>query len=218
MLSGTNNYSGGTNVNAGTLSAATTASLPGYNVLSQVSIAGGAALVVPTSSGTAGWSASQIESLLANTAWNSNTSVLGIDTTQGTLTIGSNITAALSLAKLGAGALVLTGSNASIAGATVEAGTLILTTPDAVADGSNLTVGRKRRVDPCGRGNTERDVGARTGSIRAIRRSRNRCRDRSVAEARSLAADGRRILIDVKAALFLLNEATSFAAAFARLR
>ena len=141
VLIGTKSYGGGTNVDAGTLFAATTASLPGYNVASQVSVAGGAVLTVPTGNGATGWNASEIDSLLANTAWSSNTSVLGIDTTQGTLTDGSDISAALALAKMGTGTLVLTGSNANVGGATVEAGTLVLTTPDAIADGANLTVG-----------------------------------------------------------------------------
>ena len=55
ILSGSNTYTGGTIVTAGTLLATTTASLPGYNAAGQINVAGGAVLAVQTGGGTLGW-------------------------------------------------------------------------------------------------------------------------------------------------------------------
>ncbi|MGA2254373.1 MAG: autotransporter-associated beta strand repeat-containing protein, partial [Thermoguttaceae bacterium] len=125
ILSGPNTYSGGTTVGAGTLLAANAASLPGYSTSGSVSVAAGAVLAVQTGNGAAGWSGSQIDSLLANTAWSNNTSVLGIDTTNGNFTYASNISQAVGLTKLGANTLALTGSNTYTGPTTVGGGTLL---------------------------------------------------------------------------------------------
>ncbi|MGA2254578.1 MAG: autotransporter-associated beta strand repeat-containing protein, partial [Thermoguttaceae bacterium] len=135
-LAGTNSYSGPTIVSAGALEAATPASLPGYSTTGSVTVAGGAVLAVQTSNGTAGWSGGQIDSLRASVAWANNTSVLGIDTTNGDFTYGSSITQPLSLTKLGANTLILTGSNTYSGNTTVSGGTLQLGDGTAGHDGS----------------------------------------------------------------------------------
>ena len=134
-LTGSNTYTGATTVNAGTLLATTTASLPGYSTPGMVSVAGGAVLAVQTGSGTSGWSSGQIDSLWNNATWAGKTAVLGIDTTNGNFTYASNITQALGLAKLGTNTLFLTGSNTYSGGTTITAGTL------AVASSANLGTG-----------------------------------------------------------------------------
>ena len=125
-LAGTNTYTGATTVSAGILSAATTAALPGYNISGRVNAMGGAVLAVQVG-GTAGWNGSQIDSLRAIAIWSTNAAALGIDTSNGNFTYGSNITQAMGLTKLGANTLTLTGSNTTYSGATtVSGGTLQL--------------------------------------------------------------------------------------------
>ena len=142
LLTGTNTYTGGTSVNAGTLEAATTASLPGYNS-SGVTVAGGTlpnsnapyfvvsgggVLAVQTSGGaTAGWNSTQIGSLLANATWGNETAALGIDTTNGDFTYGGVINQAVSLAKLGPNNLTLTAANSYTGNTAVSGGTLTFT-------------------------------------------------------------------------------------------
>ena len=124
FLSGVNTYSGGTTVNAGTLEFVKAASLPGYKSGS-VTVAGGAVLAVqPNINGTSGWSGSQIDSLVTSANWLNNAAVLGIDTTQGSFAYGGSISQALSLTKLGANTLILTGSNTYSGVTTVSSGTL----------------------------------------------------------------------------------------------
>ena len=141
-LSGNNNYAGGTSVIGGTLEATTTASLPGYNTASAVSVAGGTVpgnagyyflsgggvLAVQTSGGaTAGWNSTQIGSLLTNTTWGNQTAALGIDTTNGNFTYGGAINQAVSLDKLGGNTLTLTAANSYTGNTIVSGGTLTFT-------------------------------------------------------------------------------------------
>ena len=100
ILSGSNTYGGGTNVTAGTILATRTASLPGYNTPGQVSVAPGAVLAVQTGNGSTGWNMPRSTAWSGNATWTDDTAVLGIDTTQGNFTYGSDISAALALAKL----------------------------------------------------------------------------------------------------------------------
>ena len=77
VLAGNNTYSGSTTVTAGGFSAASTASLPGWNAPNVIKVAGGAVLAVQTSGGvTAGWSNSQITTLLGNVNWSSTSADL----------------------------------------------------------------------------------------------------------------------------------------------
>ena len=78
----------------------------------QVTVGSGATLALQTSNssdGTTGWSSGQIDTLLANTIFADTTAGLGIDTTNGNFTYGSNITQPISLTKLGPNTLTLTG-------------------------------------------------------------------------------------------------------------
>jgi fibronectin-binding autotransporter adhesin len=133
-LTGTNSYAGGTTIAAGTLLAATTASLPGFDGSSLLSVARGAVLAVRTGDGASGWSGGQVDSLLANTAWADDTAGLGIDTTNGDFTYG-NITQSLALVKLGSNALTLTGTNTYSGDTTVLCGTLQLLSPEGLGEG-----------------------------------------------------------------------------------
>ena len=112
ILAGSNTYTGTTSVVAGILDATGTAALPGYALAGTVGVMGGATLAVQANvNGTSGWNSSQIDTLWGNASWASSTAALGIDTTQGDFTYGTNITEAFGLTKLGANALILTGAN-----------------------------------------------------------------------------------------------------------
>ena len=126
-LSGTNNYSGTTTITAGTLSAAKAASLPGYSTSGKVSVAAGVTLAVQTGDGTTGWDAGQIDSLRGAATWSAPSSVLAFDTTNGNFAYGSNIGQPLTLAKLGANTLTLSGANTYTGGTAINAGTVSFT-------------------------------------------------------------------------------------------
>ena len=123
ILAGSNTYSGGTTVNAGVLELATTAALPGYPAsLSNVSVAGGATLAVPVG-GAGDWNDDQIRTLAAAN-WVNNSAALGLDTSHGDSTFGGGLAQPLTLAKLGANTLTLTGANANSGGTQINAGIL----------------------------------------------------------------------------------------------
>ena len=131
ILSGTNTNSGGTTVNQGTLEAAGTASLPGYNTANAVSVAGGAVLAVQLGNGSTGWNSTEIGSptqsgsLLGSVTWSNTTAALGIDTgSTGNATYAGNLAMTAGLTKLGANNLTLTGSNTYSGVTTVSAGGL----------------------------------------------------------------------------------------------
>ena len=85
VLAGSNSYTGGTTINAGTLLATSPASLPGYSTSATVTVGSGATLAVPTGSGTTGWSNGQIGTVLGKTTWSDSTAAFGIDTTNSVL-------------------------------------------------------------------------------------------------------------------------------------
>ncbi len=66
------------------------------------------------------------------------------DSNGNTLTLGGSLSGNGGLVKIGAGALVLTGTN-NYGGTTVEDGALIVTNNEALADGSSLVVGNPSR-------------------------------------------------------------------------
>ena len=85
-----NTYSGVTSVSAGTLLAAGTASLPGYNSLGKVVVGATMAVSAQPDAGGAGWASGDIDALVADATWNAG-SALGIDTSGGSATYGSAI-------------------------------------------------------------------------------------------------------------------------------
>jgi autotransporter-associated beta strand protein len=158
LLSGSNTYSGGTDINAGILQFANTAATPANG---SIAVAGSAILAVNAggasefSGGTAG--AGSIGGLLAGVGgqgapvtWQSG-AILGIDSTNaaGGLTYAGSIadtgSGPLGLAALSGGTLTLAGTNTYTGGTDVLNGaTLIVTSPsalDANGVGTNLAVG-----------------------------------------------------------------------------
>ncbi len=131
VLSGTNTYTGGTLLAAGTLSLAGSGAIGASGT---ITFAGGTLQFTATdtrdyTSGTDRFSNS------ANQAYN-------IDTNGQTVTLSGNLTSSGgSLTKLGAGTLVLSGTNTYNGGTTVSGGILDVLNATALADGSNLTVG-----------------------------------------------------------------------------
>ena len=127
-LTGTNSYTGGTTVNAGTLIAKKTASLPNYSTTG--TIAGNNTAVRAVNGGLASpaeWSSAEIDNLLANgnVTFAAGT-LFGIDTTSTNFTCTTALTnrANLGLIKLGSRTLTLTGANTYEGGTTVKAGFL----------------------------------------------------------------------------------------------
>ena len=124
-LSGSNGYTGGTVLNAGTLAANSTASLPGYNSAGKVVFNGGT-LQLPSA-----WAMADINTLVANATKNSG--ALALDTANGsqTQTAAWNL-GALGLAKVGANTLTLNQANTYTGRTTVNAGTLQLSHANAL--------------------------------------------------------------------------------------
>ena len=178
-LSGNNTYTGPTQVVAGTLDAASVASLPGYNLPGQVSVGNGATLAVMVGGGTNGsgdWNANppadDIATLLQNADFAAGSS-LGIDTSAGnftcTTTIAGSGGAALGvgLVKLGTNNLTLApsvGANDYTGMTTVTAGTLYAGNAGAIPatsvvdlaggsfnlGGNNVTIAGLCGADPTG--------------------------------------------------------------------
>jgi len=134
VLAGSNSYTGGTTVSGGTLEASTAASLPFYSTAGSVNVTGGVLAVQP--GGANGWSSTQIGNLVTNVNWNKGAGALGIDTSNGNFSYGTSITQPLSLTKLGANTLTLTGSNTYSGLTTVSGGTLQLGDGTPGHDGS----------------------------------------------------------------------------------
>lgn len=133
-LTGANDYSGSTFVNAGVLQAKSDGAIPGYNTAGRVVVQSGGTLAV-NAGGTGEWGVANIQALLSNAAFNSG-SVLGIDTTNAAtgFTYGNAITGSVGISKLGTGTLTLTGANNYTGVTTINAGTLAI--GDGTTDGS----------------------------------------------------------------------------------
>ena len=132
-LSGTNTYGGLTSVTNGILGATKPAALPGLNILNRNTVASGTTLAA-FMGGAGEFTSADMDTLRTNTDFNTD-SFLGLDTTNaagGSFTYGSNITDAsgvagtLGINKLGAGVLVLSGTNTYTGVTTVSAGTLLV--------------------------------------------------------------------------------------------
>ena len=129
VLSGSNSYSGGTQINAGTLSIVGLNSLPA----GAVTVSSSAALAIGN-----GVSDTAVPSILGGASFASGAS-FGYDTTAGDRTAGSNIAGQFGLVKIAANTLTLTGSNTFTGGVTVAAGALQVNNPNALGTGT-LTI------------------------------------------------------------------------------
>ncbi len=125
LLSGINSYTGGTTINAGALETAGTASLPGYSTAGKVTVANGGMLAVST--GVTGWTPGNVTALLStNGNGFASGSALGIDTTAGSFSYGSNIAGRMELTKLGVNSVTLSGSNTYTGATTINQGGLVV--------------------------------------------------------------------------------------------
>lgn len=137
-LYGNNVYTGGTTVAAGTLQAATTAALSGYDGSNSLYVATGATLVVNVGSAT-DWQAADVDLVLGIAALNS-WAFLGLDTTDGdfsypipeTYPLGGE----LGLIKLGENTLTLTAENDYSGDTIVLGGTLAISADSALGTGT----------------------------------------------------------------------------------
>jgi fibronectin-binding autotransporter adhesin len=139
-LSGTNTYTGGTNVTAGTLNISSTSALPNWNVDGGFSLASGASLVVPNAV-----SESAVNTILGSTNVASGASLV-FDTSAGDRTHNSAITnttqGLLNIGKIGANTLTLAGANTYTGNTTLTSGTLNITgSLTGLAASSNLAYG-----------------------------------------------------------------------------
>jgi autotransporter-associated beta strand protein len=121
VLSGANTYNGTTTVNAGVLSVAAPANVPGYNASGNVVFNGG---TVRVGVGGSGWTTGQVDTLLSNATKTGG--AIGIDTSSGNLTQWTAFTdggnfGALGLEKSGSNTLTLNQVN-NYTGATILSG------------------------------------------------------------------------------------------------
>ena len=178
ILSGTNNYTGTTTVNAGTLQFGTTGSLYNGNVASwtaaNINVKSGATLALNAdSNGTNGFTKGDINTLLSNISV-ANTpneglqsgATIAFDTSTdgtGTFTFNSDIAdstgasgGAIGVTKLGTGALVLSGNNTYTGETTVTEGTLRVGSNNALGStvgGTTVLDGARLRLDNVNIGN-----------------------------------------------------------------
>ncbi len=126
-LSGTNIYTGGTTVSAGTLLTTAATALSNYGSPAQVVFSGG---TIGVRVGGAGWSTAQVDTLLTNATKTSG--ALGIDTTNGNVNQWTPFTTTnfggLGLTKMGGNTLTLNQVNTYTGKTSVLAGTLLLGT------------------------------------------------------------------------------------------
>ncbi len=175
-LSGSNTYSGGTNVNSGTLVFQTSASRPATG---QVNVAAGATLGLGVGGGELSFTEANLDALFAGTlagVVNDVTSRVGIDTTPGNFTYSSSIPSTTrGLQKLGSNTLTLTGTNAYTGNTQINAGILRLGSAGAIPGGISNTGGISNIVMSGGiigltaeSGDFTRSTGTGVGQIRWI--------------------------------------------------
>lgn len=175
-LSGSNTYSGGTNVNSGTLVFLAAASRPATG---QVNVAAGATLGLGVGGGELSFTEANLDALFAGTlagVVNDVTSRVGIDTTPGNFTYSSSIPSTTrGLQKLGSNTLTLTGTNAYTGNTQINAGILRLGSAGAIPGGISNTGGISNIVMSGGiigltaeSGDFTRSTGTGVGQIRWI--------------------------------------------------
>lgn len=125
ILSGTNTFTGGTVLGAGALSIANASAIGGTS--SSIAFAGGTLQVTGTT----------LTNLNGHTVnWSTFDGGLDIASAGNAFTVGQNISGGGGLAKLGAGTLVLSGSNSFSGDTTVDAGTLTVGSAYALPSGT----------------------------------------------------------------------------------
>jgi autotransporter-associated beta strand protein len=133
-LANANTLVGTTTVNAGTLCAAATGGLAGFDTAGRVFANTGGTLAV-RAGGIGEWTAGDIDTLRASATFAAG-SRLGIDTSSGSFAYGSSISGALGVTKIGGNTLTLSAANAYAGGTAVQAGTLVAAGADALAGGA----------------------------------------------------------------------------------
>jgi autotransporter-associated beta strand protein len=128
VLSGANSYSGGTNVDAGTLTFRNTGARPATG---PVTVAAGATLGLGVATSGSFFTSANVDSLFAGTlsgVTNDPTSNVGIDTSQEDFTYATSVGGAPTrgLVKLGANSLILTGTNTYTGATQVNSGKLVV--------------------------------------------------------------------------------------------
>ncbi len=139
-LSGANTYGGGTVVNSGVLTFLKTSSRPSSGV---TTVAGTGTLGLGLS-GAGAFSAADVAALYANTLSNvslSATSVVGVDTTLGSVTYDSSLSGTRGFAKLGSNNLILPVANTHSGPTLVYGGVLELEHANALPGGIGTTGG-----------------------------------------------------------------------------
>ena len=145
ILTGANSYSGGTNINAGTLTFRNTGA---RSATGTVTVAAGATLGLGVATSGSFFTSANVDSLFAGSlsgVTNDATSNVGVDTTQGNFTYATSVGGAPTrgLAKLGANTLTLTGNSTYTGATTVSAGVLavngsLANTATTVENGATL--------------------------------------------------------------------------------
>lgn len=137
-ISGANDYSGNTAINAGVLSIASTGALPGWNVNGRYSVEPGATLAVYNAVTDA-----SVAIILGTTNFRAN-SAIGFDTTSGARTypnvVANTAQGALGLTKLGANTLTISGANTYTGPTLVIAGTMATSAADRIPNNSDVTI------------------------------------------------------------------------------
>ena len=132
VLAGTNNYAGLTTINAGTLEAATTGSIPGLFTPNQVSVAAGGLLAVGVG-GPQQWTTANITALLGRSPRSSVRAARSASTLPAAISPITNLSGSgLGMVKLGPNTLTLTGTNSYSGGTFVSGGALEATTTSAL--------------------------------------------------------------------------------------
>jgi len=141
-LSGTNTYSGGTNVNTGGLTFLNTSAKPASGT---TTVAAGATLGLGVATSGSFFTSGDVDSLFAGTmtnVTNSTASNVGIDTTAGNFTYATSVAATTrGLTKLGANTLTLTGVNSYTGTTMVSNGVLRFASASALPGGIGATGG-----------------------------------------------------------------------------